>query len=72
MESRFMTLVEVQEILSISPPQAYSLVRTGELPAIQVGGRGTWRVERAELETYIARQYEATRAKAAEARVIED
>ena len=28
-----------------------------ELPAIQVGGRGQWRVERVKLEEYIARLY---------------
>jgi len=63
MASRFLTLADVQEVLNISSPQAYSLVRSGELPAIQVGGRGQWRVESAELENYIARQYQATRAK---------
>ena len=63
MAPRFLTLADVQEVLNISSPQAYSLVRSGELPAIQVGGRGQWRVEAVELEGYIARQYEATRAK---------
>ncbi|MCB2413577.1 helix-turn-helix domain-containing protein [Demequina sp. TTPB684] len=63
MGSRFLTLADVQEVLNISSPQAYSLVRSGELPAIQVGGRGQWRVESVELENYIARQYQATRAK---------
>ncbi len=63
MASRFLTLADVQEVLNISAPQAYSLVRSGELPAIQVGGRGQWRVESVELENYIARQYQATRAK---------
>ncbi|MDN4471697.1 helix-turn-helix transcriptional regulator [Demequina zhanjiangensis] len=65
MPQRFLTLAEVQEVLSISSPQAYALVRTGELPAIQIGGRGQWRVEASELESYIARQYEATRARIA-------
>lgn len=60
---RFLTLADVQEILNISQPQAYALVRSGELPAIQVGGRGQWRIESVELEAYIARQYEATRAR---------
>ncbi len=62
---RFLTLAEVQEILNISQPQAYALVRSGDLPAIQVGGRGQWRVEGSELEAYIARQYEATKARIA-------
>ncbi len=63
MTSRFLPLVDVQQILNITSQQAYSLVRSGDLPAIQVGGRGQWRVEATELEAYIQRQYEATRAK---------
>src|SRR5690625_6811715 len=46
----FMPLEGVQEVLSISRSQAYALVRSGELRAIRVGGRGQWRVEEAELE----------------------
>lgn len=63
MAPRFLTLPDVQEVLNISSPQAYALVRSGDLPAIQVGGRGQWRVEATELENYIARQYQATRDK---------
>ena len=59
---RFLTLADVTEILNISAAQAYSLVRSGELPAIQVGGRGIWRVETTELEAYIQRMYERARA----------
>ncbi|MBO9555534.1 helix-turn-helix domain-containing protein [Cellulomonas sp.] len=65
MASRFLTLADVTEILNISAPQAYALVRSGELPAIQIGGRGIWRVESAELENYIQRMYEQTRERAA-------
>ncbi|WP_062291560.1 MULTISPECIES: helix-turn-helix domain-containing protein [Demequina] len=57
MPPRFLKLSDVQEILNISSPQAYALVRSGDLPAIQVGGRGQWRVEEEQLEAYIARQY---------------
>jgi len=63
MTPRFLTLTDVQEVLNISSPQAYALVRSGDLPAIQVGGRGQWRVEASELESYIQRQYEATRSR---------
>jgi hypothetical protein len=35
-------------------------VRSGDLPAIKVGGRGQWRVEATELEAYIARLYTET------------
>lgn len=58
---RFIPLTEVSEILDISAAQAYALVRTGDLPAIKVGGRGQWRVETAELEQYIQRMYAQTR-----------
>ena len=61
MASRFLTLADVTEILNISAPQAYALVRSGELPAIQIGGRGIWRVESAELESYIQRMYTETK-----------
>ena len=58
---RFIPLTEVSEILDISAAQAYALVRSGDLPAIKVGGRGQWRVESVELEAYIQRMYSETR-----------
>ena len=58
---RFIPLTEVSEILDISAAQAYALVRSGDLPAIKVGGRGQWRVETVELENYIQRMYVETR-----------
>jgi excisionase family DNA binding protein len=58
---RFIPLTEVSEILDISSAQAYALVRSGELPAIKVGGRGQWRVETTVLEEYIQRMYSQTR-----------
>ena len=58
---RFLTLADVAETLNISAAQAYALVRNGELPAIEVGGRGQWRIEAAELERYISRMYAQTR-----------
>lgn len=61
MTARFLQLSDVAEILNISAAQAYALVRSGELPAIKVGGRGQWRVERDQLESYINRAYEQTR-----------
>ena len=59
---RFLQLTDVAEILNISSSQTYALVRSGELPAIKIGGRGQWRVERSALEDYIQRCYEETRA----------
>ena len=62
MAKRFIPLTEVSEILDISAAQAYALVRSGELPAIKVGGRGQWRVELTELDSYIERMYSQTKA----------
>ncbi len=61
MTRRFIPLTEVSEILDISADQAYALVRSGDLPAIKVGGRGQWRVETVVLEDYIQRMYARTR-----------
>jgi len=58
---RFLTLSDVAEVLNISASQTYALVRSGELPAIKIGGRGQWRVEREQLETFIGRMYDQTR-----------
>ncbi|MBM3686918.1 MAG: helix-turn-helix domain-containing protein [Actinobacteria bacterium] len=60
---RFLTLADVAEILNVSAAQAYSLVRSGELPAIQVGGRGQWRIEEQRLEDYIAAKYAESAAR---------
>lgn len=57
---RFIPLEEVAEMFSISRSQAYALVRSGDLRAIKVGGRGQWRIELAEIEAFIARAYEET------------
>ena len=56
MTKRFIQLSEVSEILDILGA-GLALVRSGELPAIKVGGRGQWRVEASELESYIQRMY---------------
>jgi excisionase family DNA binding protein len=61
---RFLTLDDVAEILNVSWSQAYALVRRRELIAIQIGGRGQWRVETDELERFIQRKYAEARAGA--------
>ncbi|MFJ6002947.1 helix-turn-helix domain-containing protein [Arthrobacter sp. NPDC092385] len=57
-QPRFMTLPDAAAELAVSKSQMYALVKSGDLPAIQVGGRGQWRVERVKLEEYIVRMYE--------------
>lgn len=60
-DERFLQLSDVADILNITASQTYALVRSGDLPAIKIGGRGQWRVERAQLEDYISRMYSETR-----------
>lgn len=60
MEPRFLLLSDVAAELNVSDSQVYHMVRSGELPAIKVGGRGQWRVERSRLEEYIEHKYAET------------
>ena len=41
----------------MSSAQVYALLRTGDLPAVKIGGRGQWRIERVKLEEWIDRLY---------------
>ncbi len=66
MPPRFLPLAEVAEELNVTESQVYHLVRSGDLPAIKIGGRGQWRVERTRLEEYIERKYSETAAWVAE------
>ena len=59
-EPRYFTLEDVATYLNVSKTQVYSLVRAGELPAIKLGGRGIWRVDRAKLEDYLERLEQET------------
>ncbi len=59
-ESRFLLLSDVAIELNVSDSQVYHMVRSGELPAIKIGGRGQWRVERTKLEEYIQQKYTDT------------
>jgi excisionase family DNA binding protein len=62
MEPRFLLMQDVADLLNVSLSQVYHMVRSGELPAIKVGGRGQWRIERSRLEDYIERKYAETAA----------
>jgi excisionase family DNA binding protein len=59
-EPRLLTLEDVATYLRVSKPQAYALVRSGDLPAIKIGGRGVWRVDRHKLDDYIERMGKET------------
>lgn len=55
-----MTLADICEVLNISSAQAYDLVRSGELSAIQIGVGRQCRVEARVLDEYISRGEERT------------
>jgi excisionase family DNA binding protein len=60
-EPRFYRLEDVATILNVRVAQVYALVRSGDLPAVKLGGRGVWRVDRMQLESYIERLHTETK-----------
>ncbi|MDO4887513.1 MAG: helix-turn-helix domain-containing protein [Actinomycetaceae bacterium] len=60
---KFLTIADVAEYLNVSAGQVRTLIKSGELPAIQVGGRGQWRIEDTKLEEFVNRSYQATQRK---------
>jgi excisionase family DNA binding protein len=61
---RFLQPAEVADVLSITVSQVYTLMRSGQLPAVKIGKRGVWRVSVEALDAYIAdleREAEARR-----------
>ena len=68
---RFYTLNDVATLLASTEAQVYGLVRSGDLPAIKIGGRGQWRIEITVLDQWIADQYEATKLHIAENPLLE-
>ena len=63
MDTRFLTLADVAETLNLTMSATRALVTSGDLPAIQVGGKKVWRVEESELEHYIQQQYALARQR---------
>lgn len=59
---RYIKLEDVAAYLSVSSAQVYAMVRSGDLPAIKIGGRGVWRVDRNKLDDYLDRLEEETAA----------
>ena len=48
----YLNLTEVAELLGLEPAEIYPLVRTGEIPAIKLSGRGQWRVHSRDALEY--------------------
>ena len=52
--NRMMTIKEVAEYLSVHEKTIYRLVKSGELPALRVGGQ--WRFDIKELDALVRQQ----------------
>jgi excisionase family DNA binding protein len=57
---RFLTITQAAEELNVNPNQIRALISAGDLRALQVGGRGVWRIGRQDIEDYIAEAYRRT------------
>ena len=66
---RFLTLQQVADELNTKHNTIRALIASGDLPAIQIGGRGQWRIERAMLEDYISAAYAKARTDIAKGEV---
>ena len=64
-QPRFLTLAQVADELNVKQSLVQGLIRTGELRAFQVGGRGMWRIGREDVEDYIDQAYRRTAARIA-------
>lgn len=59
-QHRFLTPTQAADELNVKPNQIHSLIKAGELRALQIGGRGIWRIGRQDLEEFIAEAYRRT------------
>ena len=59
-QPRFLTLAQVADELNVKQSLVQGLIRTGELRAFQVGGRGLWRIGRQDVEDYVEQAYRRT------------
>nr|WP_157243175.1 helix-turn-helix domain-containing protein [Pseudarthrobacter sp. GA104] len=67
-----MTIEQAAEELNVSHSQIRALLKTGELRAIQVGGRGMWRIGVKDLEDYIAEAYRRTAERIDAGEIVDD
>lgn len=69
---RMLTLDQVQDVLNVKGSLVYALVRSGELPAGQFGGRGVWRVRESDLQAYIEAAFAKTAERIATGQIKDD
>ena len=61
-QRRFLTVGQAAEELNVKSSLIRGLISSGELRAIQVGGRALWRIGLQDLEDYIGEAYRRTAA----------
>ncbi|MGY4542599.1 excisionase family DNA binding protein [Arthrobacter sp. UYNi723] len=69
---RFLTIDQAAEELNVSVAQIRSLLKTGELRGIQVGGRGLWRIGVNDVEDFITEAYRRTAERIAAGELTDD
>lgn len=60
---RFLTIEQVAMEVNVSEPVIRTLLKSGELRGMQVGGRGVWRIGITDLDAYIQEAYRRTAEK---------
>lgn len=71
-QHRFMTISQAAEEMNVKQSLIQGLIRTGELRALQVGGRGLWRIGGEDVEDYIADAYRQTAERIAAGELADD
>ena len=69
---RFLTVEQAAEELNVKSSLIRGLISSGELRAIQVGGRGLWRIGLQDMEDYIAEAYRRTAERIAAGDPLDD
>lgn len=69
---RFLTVEQVAEELNVGIPIVRALLKSGELRGFQIGGRGIWRIGRADVEDYISQAYRRTAERVAAGEVTDE
>lgn len=69
---RFLTIEQAAEELNVKESLIRALIKSAELRALQVGGRGLWRIGIQDLEDYIADAYRRTAERIAAGELAED
>jgi excisionase family DNA binding protein len=71
-QCRFLTVEQAAEELNVKSSLIRALIKTGELRAIQIGGRGLWRIGRQDIEDYVSDAYRRTAERIATGELVDD